>query len=251
MSCYLCTNVFLRLFTLFLISLSFLSCERIVEKNVLGPAVKDTIVIRDTIIIRDTVVKTQNYNWQKGFGLTHDENKDSIDGRPLEYYISDPECSALAFDFYYSNFRPQDNASTAELLELVLTDNNKLRPFYRWCLDMTIKIADGALAEYPGTPALNYVLKYPEEFFQFIDKGENPYSYSDWVSIINYSGLDKFDYDASVAYEEIKKEMSKNCLNCNQELLGRINTFALQVSGKEEKTTELDEEDGEKLPGDQ
>lgn len=227
-----------------------MSCERIVEKRVFGPSERDTIVIRDTILIRDTVVKISNYDWQKGFGLSHDENKDSIDGKAVEYYLSDPNCSALAFDFYYGNFKPQDNASTAELLELVLTDNEKLRPFYRWCLDMTIKVADGALGEYPGQPALKYVKKFPKEFFEFIDKAENPYSYTDWVAIINYSGLNDYDFDAEKAYKQIKEEIKDNCSNCSPELEERIDKFARDVSGLEEKLKEADQEDGEGLPED-
>lgn len=117
----------------------------------------------DTIIKYDTIFYN-NRDWQDGFGLTHNPDIDSIWNKPVSYYLSDKECSGLASDFYYGELRPSDNGTTSELLNLITTDNNKLRPFYRWCLNKPIQIQDGALGEYTGVPARQYAEKFPKEF---------------------------------------------------------------------------------------
>lgn len=222
------------------------SCEHLpkVKANKRPDKSNDTVVLKDTVVIRDTLVKYSPQDWQIGFGLSHDAQLDTIWGKAVDFYISDPECDALAFDFYYGSFKPADNASTAELLELSLTKNEKLRPFYRWCLDKTIEVADGALAEYPGEPARKYAEKYPAEFFEFIDANKNGNTYYNWVEIIKYSGLYEYKYDKETAYEQIKSRMKSNCKQCGSKMLERIDEFAKAVTVTDEiDDTEAGEED--------
>ena len=134
-----------------------------------------------------------NIDWQEGFGLTHDTLVDSIWQKPVKFYLDQPGCSPLARDFYFGIFRPSDNDSTAELLELATTDNGQLRPFYRWCLNKTIQIQDGALGEYTGVPARRYAEKFPIEFFVYMDQDTSGSRYLDWTAAISYSGF--YDYD--------------------------------------------------------
>ena len=74
------------------------------------------------------------------------------------------------------------------MLSLVTTNDNNLRPFYRWCLNKTIQIEDGALAEYTGIPARQYAEKFPKEFFEYMDYDTTKEKYGDWVGSISYSG---------------------------------------------------------------
>ena len=223
--------------------LVFSACERIskvTQKERHNQSI-DTVVLRDTIVIKDTLIRYSPIDWQSGFNLSHDPNKDSIWGEAVDYYISDPACDALAFDFYYGSFKPEDNASTAELLDLCLTSNVKLRPFYRWCLDKTIEVADGALAEYPGEPARKYAEKYPEEFFEFVDAPENKHSYYNWVDIIAYSGLYEYKYQNDKAYKAILSRMTNNCKDCSDELISRIEIFAKAVTHVDEEIDDGEE----------
>ena len=89
----------------------------------------------DTVFRHDTLYINNDHNWQDSFGLTHDPEPDSVWGKPVKFYIGNPKCSAIAIDFYEGQFRPTDNNTTAALLELVTTDDNNLRPFYRWCVN--------------------------------------------------------------------------------------------------------------------
>ncbi len=101
------------------------------------PSDKSTVVTKphsDTVLKHDTIYLSNQNNWQQGFGLTHEPEIDSIWFKPVKFYIDNPKCSPTAIDFYQGQFRPTDNNTTAALLKLVTTDDNNLRPFYRWCL---------------------------------------------------------------------------------------------------------------------
>jgi hypothetical protein len=190
-------------------------------RNAQKPAITDTVVKHDTIFCTNT-------GWQNGFGLTHDPEVDSIWEKPVKFYIDNPKCSPIAIDFYLGQFRPADNNTTAALLSLVTTDDNQLRPFYRWCLNKTIQIQDGALAEFTGVPARQYAEKFPEEFFDYMDYAATGGKYDNWVGAIAYSGF--YDQDDSKKRLEIRKSMTRtmkgNCINCNDQLRKRIDKFA-------------------------
>jgi hypothetical protein len=189
------------------------------------PGKVDTIIQYDTIYIG----KDNHADWQKGFNLTHDPDKDSIWNKPVSYYLNDKECASIAYEFYYGYFRPSDNGATDELLKYATTDNHKLRPFYRWCLNKTIQVSDGALAEHIGVPARRYAEKFPKEFFEYMDSDPTNERYKEWTSAISYSGF--YNVDDYKKPQEIRKrminEMEKHCMNCSEKILKRIQSFAL------------------------
>lgn len=216
-----------------LLTLALFSCtsgEGGLSEKIEQKQAGDTIRIVDTIYKMDTVYLKADPNWQKYFDISHQPHTDSIWGESVDYYISDPNCDALAFDFYYGNFRPGDNASTAELLELVLTSNDKLRPFYRWCLEKTMEIADGALGEYPGEPARMYAEKYPKEFLDYMRAQTDSSVYYTWVSLISFSGLHEFNYNQDQSFEEVRSRMRKACQDCGDEDFELIDRFAAHIS---------------------
>lgn len=176
----------------------------------------------------DTVFVYDEYNtdWQKSFKLTHNPDIDSVWFKPVSYYINDEECSGLAYDFYFGNLRPSDNGTTDELLKLATTNNRKLRPFYRWCLNLTIIIQDGALGEHTGMPARKYAEKYPKEFIEYMEEDKTGSRYDDWCGTIEYSGYYHAENrDNKLARKNLIKTMTKNCINCDDILKDRIEKF--------------------------
>ena len=192
-----------------------------------NPKTENSVRISDTVVIHDTVYIDNNYGWQKGWTLSHDIDKDSIAEKPVRFYLDNKNCAPVAADFYYGAFKPTDNLTTAYLLSLVTTKDNSLRPFYRWILNMTIQIQDGALGEYTGIPARQYAEKYPEEFFEYMDRDSSGQRYRSWVNSILYSGF--YDIDNSEKPKEIQQKMAKmmkkNCVNCSVEISGKIEKF--------------------------
>lgn len=191
---------------------------------------KDAVDIEtehDTIVKRDTIYYNQR-DWQQDFGLTHDPEIDSIWGKPVKFYIENPDCSPIAIDFYTGEFQPTDNRTTAALLALATTNEAQLRPFYRWCLNKTIQIQDGALAEYTGVPARQYAEKFPKEFFEYMDADTSNKRYDEWVMSISYSGFyDKEDIEKpDKIRSDMKQLMNRNCSNCTELLQRRIDKFS-------------------------
>jgi len=160
---------------------------------------------------------------------------DSFANKPASFYLNNPDVSAIAKALYNGTFRPEDNDSTTLLLALVTTGNNETRPFYRWCLDLTIQISDGALAEYPGEPALKYAIKFPKEFLTYMNSDTTMGRYGRWTEIITYSGLPSFDKDSAYNYNYIVRRMSGNCKDCPRQALDSIKIFAKEVTAGKKK----------------
>jgi len=154
----------------------------------------------------------------------------SIGGKPVSFYLNNPKVSPLAKALYTARFRPTDTDSTTRLLALVTTNEQAIRPFYRWCLDFTIAISDGALGEYPGKPALAYATKFPQEFFAYMDKDVSGQRYTRWVEIIAYSGLDSYNEPIAESSNAIAAAMSRQCQPCSAATSRRIRVFASDIA---------------------
>lgn len=186
---------------------------------------RDTLYIRDTVFADcpDHMIEYIRFD----FGMTKDPKKDTIFNKPVYYYISDENCAEIASDFYYGQFTPSDDGATDELLKYVYNDNRKLRPFYRWCLEKTREVADGALVAHLSIPMRKYVEKYPKEFFNYIDLDSSGKKYMHWASYIGYYGYYSYERNSNEkALINLTKKMQSNCSNCNRTILTRIRKFA-------------------------
>jgi hypothetical protein len=188
----------------------------------------------DTVKVQPKPEKETGNFWIDRYGITRNPDKDSIAGKPVKDYLNDPQVAQIAKDFYTGKYRPTDNDSTTHLLELVKTKNKELRPFYRWCLDETINIADGALGEYPGEPAMQYVLAHPAEFFIYMDKDTSGKRYNNWVGSISYSGLSDYtDHYKTKDFDKVKKKITAdllaNCSPCTVALRNKIEKLSDDV----------------------
>ncbi|MBP6024924.1 hypothetical protein [Ferruginibacter sp.] len=159
---------------------------------------------------------------------TYKNNQDSIIGRSVNFYTQNKNCSQIAKNYYAGKFNPSDNDSTTELLNLSLTSDTLLRPFYFWCLDNVIREADGALMEYVGIPARKYIEKYPTEFFKYISSKQFFENKNNWVTAINYSGY--YDYESTDNKKEALRNFvtatTKSCFKCTVQQKTEIKSFA-------------------------
>jgi hypothetical protein len=155
---------------------------------------------------------------------------DSIGGRPVASYLADARVSGLAKALYTGHFRPSDTDSTARLLALATTTNKKIRPFYRWCLEFTILLSDGALGDYAGKPALAYAIRYPQEFFVYMSKDASGQRYTRWVELMAYSGLTDYYTSAVTIKKELVAQLRANCQRCSPRTDKRINALAADIA---------------------
>lgn len=173
-------------------------------------------------------IKKEALSWQEDFGLTHSIDIDTIWKKPVRYYVTNKNCDSTALKFYLGVYRPTDEPETERLLNLIITKNDSLRPFYRWILDKTIIIQDGALGEYTGAPARKYAEEFPKEFFEYMDSDRSGEKYSNWCNSIAYSGFYDFENykDTGKIKGKLIKTMSENCVGCNEKCQERIINFA-------------------------
>jgi hypothetical protein len=198
-------------------------------KNSFSKELKDTTQINVNRIAVDTIPLAKNV-WIDKLTKNKYNLPDTIGTKPVSFYLSNPKVAPIAKLLYQGKFRPEDNDSTALLLNLINTDDEEIRPFYLWCLDLTIQISDGALAEYPGGPALKYATKFPKEFFSYIDKDQTGQRYKEWTEIIAYSGLNDFSRKSSEIQNDIINKMINNCRLCDNNIKARITTFAKDIT---------------------
>jgi hypothetical protein len=168
--------------------------------------------------------------WTDKLNGRHYPLPDSIGEKPVSFYLDNSKVVSIAKALYEGQFRPIDNDSTTELLSYATTNDSTIRPFYRWCLDFTIHISDGALAEYPGVPAFQYATKFPKEFFDYMDKDKSGQRYKQWTEIIAYSGLGNYDEKSGNIQKEITTKMLHNCHPCSDSIQKRIENLAKDVT---------------------
>ena len=213
----------MKIYFLILLSFILFSCSKKTDSD----SKKLESKTLDSTTLKSAEKETSVSNsYQAGFHLTHNIEVDSVDGKPVKFYIENKNCDSLAIAFYYGKYRPTDDNLTENLLALSSTNDKNLRPFYRWILDKTIEISDGALAEYPGIPARKYAEKFPEELFDFLDSDTSKTRYANWTDIISYSGFyENDDYNKpKLIRSKMEAEMIKNS---STKLQNRIAKFTL------------------------
>jgi len=211
---------------IYITSILFISCNSNSPTNQTSKV--DSITNNKASIV-DTIPRSKNV-WVDRLNGSIYPLPDTIGGKPVSFYLDNPKVADIAKAFYKGQYRPTDNDSTMQLLSYVTTSDSSIRPFYRWCLDFTITISDGALGEYPGVPALAYATKFPKEFFDYMDKDNSGQRYKQWTEIIAYSGLNSYDKKKSEIETEIITKMYNNCYFCSGDTKSRTATFAKDIT---------------------
>jgi len=206
------------------ISFFFIACKS------KPPLTQQELVDSSNTVKQNNISESTKHVWVDKLNGNRYPLPDSIGEKPVSFYLNHPKVAPIAKALYRGEYRPTDNDSTTQLLSYVTTDESIIRPFYRWCLDFTIAISDGALGEYPGVPALQYATKFPQEFFAYMDKDKSGERYKQWTAIIAYSGLDNYEQPASKIQDKIATKMLHNCTGCNDSTRKRINKFAKDIT---------------------
>jgi hypothetical protein len=151
---------------------------------------------------------------------------DTIKKLDLESFLINKNVSELAKEYYLGKLIPTDNSDTEKLLNLSLTTDSTIRPFYFWCLNEIINSADGALMEYVGEPARRYIERFPSEFLYYLDNG--CIEKANWETAINYSGYyeDEETENTKTAFKNFSEAILKNCIDCNTSQKNKLTRFA-------------------------
>lgn len=141
---------------------------------------------------------------------------DSLSSKPISFYLTHPELDTNALAIY-NGLPPMDDSPTFKTLELAMTDNENLRPFYFHLMIGISEKSDGALGEIFGAYPLGYLEKYPEEFFKYFKKkvynGKIFYRLASEISFQFY-----FDDNPFYSVEKLRKDIKDENPNLDKEL---------------------------------
>ncbi|RKD87849.1 hypothetical protein [Mangrovibacterium diazotrophicum] len=87
--------------------------------------------------------------------IKRDLQVDSVAGKPIRFYLENPNLVVSAKRFYNGEIYPTDDSITFDLLDSLTTNNSELSPFYKLLFDYICDISDGALSEVMGQYGLN------------------------------------------------------------------------------------------------
>lgn len=196
----------------------------------------DTAITSVKAPVKDTSPNKINY-WMDRRNRRQIPLPDSINGKPLSFYLNHPKVSAIGKALYKGEFLLTNTDSITTLLSYVTTTDSVLRPFYRWCLNFIISIhpLPMAVPDYVGDYVLEYATKFPQEFFSYMDKDTSGRRYRRWVEITAYIWL--FDRDKSKQKWEQRMigQMNKSCLTCDSNTKKRIITFIKTIADEAER----------------
>lgn len=85
----------------------------------------------------------------------------------IHFYLSHPKVSKTAKDFYNKKFKVSDDDRTFSIFDSLNTKNNATRPFYIFLCSKIMEHSDGALSEFTGSCAKEFIEKHPKALFDF------------------------------------------------------------------------------------
>lgn len=153
----------------------------------------------------------------------HQRNKwfvDSLNNKPIDFYLSHPEIDKYSKLFYKGDFSASDNDLTFAFLDSVLTTNPETKVFYLFVFNCVLRISDGALSEYMSQDCRLYFEKSPCDFLNI--KSNNLYAdnYEKWINMMAwaYYGGEEEIKTLNRSFGTVRRTVQKKCGNHLKEL---------------------------------
>ncbi len=145
---------------------------------------------------------------------------DSLNNKPINYYLNHPEIDKYSKLFYKGKFAVSDDNLTFSILDSVLTPNQETKAFYLFVFNSILRITDGALSEYIGLDCRAYLEKYPCDFIKLKNNKLYSDNYQKWIdfSAFEYYFEQEPIRTINEKMEIIKPIVEVNCKNHNTEL---------------------------------
>lgn len=145
---------------------------------------------------------------------------DSLNDKPIDYYINHPSIDKYSKLFYEGKFAVSDDTLTFAFLDSVLTNNQETKGFYLYIFNSVLRITDGALSEYIGQDCRTYFEKFPCDFINLRNKELYSDNYQKWIEFAAYEYYFEDNPIETVnrEIELIKKNLPKDCAKQSSEL---------------------------------
>lgn len=137
---------------------------------------------------------------------------DSLNDKPIEYYLNHYGIDYFSKEFYQGNFRVSDDAATFSLMDSILTDNDNTRPFYLFNFCRIIEMSDGALSEGAAEYCREFILKHPCEYLKICSDKDYKTIRFQWAGFIGFSLYNIDNYKKLVTEIEMHKCVSNSLI---------------------------------------
>jgi len=125
------------------------------------------------------------------------------------YYLADLDLRTIAERITNDELLPSDNFITFRVLDSLTSPNPETREFFLPVFNKILRQADGALAEVMGTPIIEYLKMYPNEFISTTKSDVLFELYSNFAAYeLYFSG----NYKSDIA--ELERTALANCQDC-------------------------------------
>ncbi len=128
---------------------------------------------------------------------------DSLDNKPISFYLNHPNIDKYSKLFYEGKFAASDDDLTFAFLDSVLTKNTETKSFYLFIYNSVLRITDGALSEYMGYNCRKYLEKYPCSFINLKNNKLYANNYQSWIDFSAYEYYNE-EYPIEIVKEEFE-----------------------------------------------
>ncbi len=118
---------------------------------------------------------------------------DSLEGKPIEFYLKHAKIDTYAKLFYKGEFAIADDTLTFAILDSLLTLNTETRAFYLYIFNCAIRVSNVALSEYLSAPCRAYFEEYPCEFRKMKTNKLYHDNYKKWLHYVAHDYMMKKD----------------------------------------------------------
>lgn len=125
---------------------------------------------------------------------------DSLNGKPISFYLENSETHELVKSFYLEEFIPSDNDTTFELLDILTGKNEIIYPFYFHFFNAICLLSDGAISEVMGKHCMRMIYNYPKYTFSFFK--DNSQLLGKYIVFITYELYFKYDDTSNIEISE-------------------------------------------------
>lgn len=145
---------------------------------------------------------------------TNKERTDSLNGKPISYYLNHKNIDKYSKLFYNGEFAMYDTDEFFSLMDSVLTKNNDTRPFYFYIFNRILDISDGCISDVASEYCKKYVEKYPCEFLTNCNNRNYATPKNTWAELIGFTFDNRLQCDNWL--RKIDKRIPSSCQQQNQ-----------------------------------
>ena len=147
-------------------------------------------------------------NLSKNQDYTNRNKVFSLDGHPINFYLNHPQIDSYSKMFFKGDLSIANDPITNSILDSVLTKNPETRPFYFFVFNQIVDLSDGKMVDSVACKCLEYVEKYPCEYFNAYNQPDININVVKWTTYIGLTLKDRSKYADFKSSVDIRL---KNC----------------------------------------